>query len=251
MSVQIYFTCWNVLFGFATVTPRLPYATQTLLRMASDRPGDMMFWLTTCTWHTLQGAEHINPGSTRFVHFGKLEQWTLLTDRQPIMTISNNSPTSPDQTPMHPIEGWLPIIFFFGIMFVLYVILAMYVCIYKIARSNQLASPEDSEDAQSASSTNSETNDMQRLDSIAPPRTYKQVKMEMKLEGTGEHLARPDSFVTCVICLEAMRDSDTVRRLSCGHSFHSGCIASWYLTHHYTCPLCISRYIPVDLRTER
>ncbi|KAH8650686.1 hypothetical protein BGZ61DRAFT_375647 [Ilyonectria robusta] len=152
------------------------------------------------------------------------------------MTISNNSPTSPDQTPMHPIEGWLPIIFFFGIMFVLYAILAI---------------PEDSEDVQSASSTNSETNDMQRLDSIAPPRTYKQVKMEMKLEGTGEHLARPDSFVTCVICLEAMRDSDTVRRLSCRHSFHSGCIASWYLTHHYTCPLCISRYIPVDLRTER
>ncbi|KAH6950370.1 hypothetical protein BKA56DRAFT_648769 [Ilyonectria sp. MPI-CAGE-AT-0026] len=132
------------------------------------------------------------------------------------MTISNNSPTSPDnQTPMHPIEGWLPTIFFFGVMFVLYVILAI---------SNQLASPEDSEDAESSSSTNSETSDMQRLDSIAPPRTYKQVKMEMKLEGTGEHLALPDSFVTCVICLEAMRDSDTVRRLSL--RIHSSCTHS-------------------------
>lgn len=34
------------------------------------------------------------------------------------------------------------------------------------------------------------------LDSVAPPKTYKQVKMEMKLEGTGGHLAWPDSFVT-------------------------------------------------------
>ncbi|KAH6953675.1 hypothetical protein BKA56DRAFT_504588 [Ilyonectria sp. MPI-CAGE-AT-0026] len=112
-----------------------------------------------------------------------------------------------------------------------------------MARSNQLASPEDPEDTRSSSSTNSETSDLQRLDSVAPPRTYKQVKREMGLEDTGEHLAWPDSFATCVVCLEAMEDSDIVRRLSCGHVFHSGCIASWYLRHHYTCPVCMSCYI--------
>ncbi|WAO96938.1 Hypothetical protein NCS54_01463500 [Fusarium falciforme] len=110
------------------------------------------------------------------------------------MTISNNSSTSPDdQTPVRPIEGWLTTLILFGIMFVLFIMPA----IYKIARSNQLASPEDPEGAQSSSSINAETSDLQRLDSIAPQRTYKQMKMEIKLQqGTGGHLAWPDSLVT-------------------------------------------------------
>ncbi|KAH8662755.1 hypothetical protein BGZ61DRAFT_432304 [Ilyonectria robusta] len=162
------------------------------------------------------------------------------------MNISNNSSTNLDnQAPTQPIEGrlqWLATIVLFGVIFVVYVlILTMSNCL--IARSNYLASPEDPEDAQSSSSTNSETSNLQQLDSVAPPKTYKQVIMEMKLEGTGGHLAWPDSFVTCAICLEAMGDSDSVRRLSCGHGFHSDCIASWYLRHHYTCPLCMSCYI--------
>ncbi|EEU33394.1 uncharacterized protein NECHADRAFT_89522 [Fusarium vanettenii 77-13-4] len=123
------------------------------------------------------------------------------------MTISNTSPTSlDDQTPMRPIERWLFTLILFGVMCVFYIIPAI---------SNQLASPEDPEDAQSSSSINSETSDLKQLDSIAPPRTYKQVKKEAKLQGTEGYLAWSDSFVTCVICLEAMLDSDTVRRLSC------------------------------------
>ncbi|KAJ0127894.1 Uncharacterized protein HZ326_29005 [Fusarium oxysporum f. sp. albedinis] len=164
------------------------------------------------------------------------------------MVISNNSPTSSDdQTPVRPIEGWLSTLILFCIMFALYIIPAM----YKIARSNQLASPEDPEGAQSSSSINAETSDLQQLDSIAPQRTYKQVKMEIKLHDTGGHLAWPDSLVTCVICLEGMQDSDTVRLLSCGHSFHSDCIVSWYLRHHYTCPLCVSCYIPDATASSR
>ncbi|KAH7248412.1 hypothetical protein B0J15DRAFT_536992 [Fusarium solani] len=130
------------------------------------------------------------------------------------MTISNTSPTSlDDQTPMRPIERWLFTLILFGVMCVFYIIPAIYR--YKIARSNQLASPEDPEDVESSSSINSETSDLKQLDSIAPPRTYKQVKKDAKLQGIEGCLARSDSFITCVICLEAMLDSDTVRRLSC------------------------------------
>lgn len=40
-----------------------------------------------------------------------------------------------------------------------------------------------------------------------------------------------------------MKSDDMVRRLSCGHIFHSECIARWYLRKHYTCPLCMLRYM--------
>jgi hypothetical protein len=51
------------------------------------------------------------------------------------------------------------------------------------------------------------------------------------------------TILNSVICLEVIADSDIVRRLSCGHIFHSGCITLWYLRRHYACPLCVSRYM--------
>ncbi|KAJ0130368.1 hypothetical protein HZ326_26535 [Fusarium oxysporum f. sp. albedinis] len=152
-------------------------------------------------------------------------------------TLNNTPPSQDDQNPAHPFEGWLqwlPIIIIIVAFLILYILL--------VYDNNPLASSEDSE------------GDLQRLDSVAPPRTYKQVTTEMEIEGPGEHSAWPDALIICIICLEPMVDSDIVRRLPCGHTFHSGCITPWYLRQHYTCPLCVSRYMPSErahLRTGR
>lgn len=42
----------------------------------------------------------------------------------------------------------------------------------------------------------------------------------------------------CAVCLEDVRQGETVRRLpACGHLFHKDCIDMW-LHSHTTCPLC-------------
>ncbi|KAL6857715.1 hypothetical protein ACO1O0_005157 [Amphichorda felina] len=88
--------------------------------------------------------------------------------------------------------------------------------------------------------------DVEALDEVAPAKTYDQVKQETENNPTGDHLAWPDSFFECVICLDSLDGDDMVRRLSCGHIFHSDCISRWYLRKHYTCPLCMLRFIPDD-----
>ncbi|KAK7222972.1 hypothetical protein V2G26_010975 [Clonostachys chloroleuca] len=82
------------------------------------------------------------------------------------------------------------------------------------------------------------------LDKAAPERSYEEVIDDLQHTPAGEHLAWPDSFYECVVCLESMENGQLLRRLSCGHIFHSHCIIPWYLREHYYCPLCHSRYIP-------
>lgn len=44
----------------------------------------------------------------------------------------------------------------------------------------------------------------------------------------------------CTICLSALRgdDAGALRRLGCGHTFHSDCIMPHLTQHSATCPLC-------------
>ena len=54
----------------------------------------------------------------------------------------------------------------------------------------------------------------------------------------------------CCICLETIRDHDVLRRLPCGHAFHSACVDGWLLRRHEqpangddgvprrACPMC-------------
>uniref|UniRef100_A0ACD6A9N1 Uncharacterized protein n=1 Tax=Avena sativa TaxID=4498 RepID=A0ACD6A9N1_AVESA len=47
-----------------------------------------------------------------------------------------------------------------------------------------------------------------------------------------------DGEAECAVCLEALRDGETARRLPvCAHTFHVGCIDMW-LDSHATCPVC-------------
>ncbi|KAH7137697.1 hypothetical protein EDB81DRAFT_885988 [Dactylonectria macrodidyma] len=115
------------------------------------------------------------------------------------MNMSSNSSTNlGDQAPTQPIEGkvrWIAAIVFFVVTFVVYVLI-LTMSNYLIAGGNYLASPEDPENAESSSNTSFETSNLQQLDSVAPPKPYKQVMIEIQLQGAGGHLAWPDSFVT-------------------------------------------------------
>ncbi|KAJ9419758.1 hypothetical protein QL093DRAFT_2639486, partial [Fusarium oxysporum] len=160
------------------------------------------------------------------------------------MTIANMSQVpkiSPECIQSKELIQLLPIIMFFTCFYIFYAFLISYELKSRNTRQNQIPVQRDSVGDPPARSMNSEISNLQRLDLIAPPRTYKQVTSEMEIEGPGEHWAWPDALVICAICLETMTDSDTVRRLPCGHTFHSGCITPWYLGQHYTCPLCVSQ----------
>jgi len=52
----------------------------------------------------------------------------------------------------------------------------------------------------------------------------------------------------CTICLDELNPGDRVRRLPCGHIFHSTCIAKWLIERSAVCPLCkLDLYIePVE-----
>lgn len=43
----------------------------------------------------------------------------------------------------------------------------------------------------------------------------------------------------CAVCFEVLTEACPVRKLSCGHAFHHGCIAQWLL-RRAACPLCQS-----------
>ncbi|KAK2471204.1 hypothetical protein H9L39_17435, partial [Fusarium oxysporum f. sp. albedinis] len=40
------------------------------------------------------------------------------------------------------------------------------------------------------------------------------------------------------------KDTDMVRQLDCEHTFHSDCIAAWYLANQDTCPICAHNFVP-------
>ncbi|CAF1371629.1 unnamed protein product [Rotaria magnacalcarata] len=46
-----------------------------------------------------------------------------------------------------------------------------------------------------------------------------------------------NSESSCVICLDTIKDGDTVRELTCLHRFHQNCVDPWLINHRH-CPLC-------------
>lgn len=50
--------------------------------------------------------------------------------------------------------------------------------------------------------------------------------------------AEQHTSTQCCICLDDFRSSDLVRKIPCGHSFHSLCLLRW-LQQHDRCPLCM------------
>lgn len=47
----------------------------------------------------------------------------------------------------------------------------------------------------------------------------------------------PESDTICPICLDDMETKDEVESTSCGHSYHSRCLQTWF-SYNSHCPLC-------------
>ncbi|CAG9970374.1 unnamed protein product [Clonostachys byssicola] len=112
---------------------------------------------------------------------------------------------------------------------------------------------DDIESTASASSTDSSASQkafLEILDREAPAKEFAQVKKEAKQRKPSDQPVWPESYYawvanisTSAICLDPLKTEQCVRRLCCGHVFHSSCIVPWYLRKHYLCPLCTLPYI--------
>lgn len=47
---------------------------------------------------------------------------------------------------------------------------------------------------------------------------------------------------SCAICIDTLEDDDDVRGLTCGHTFHAGCVDPWLTSRRACCPLCKADY---------
>jgi len=80
-----------------------------------------------------------------------------------------------------------------------------------------------------------------RDDLIAGPRPQGAVLQPDELERvtTLRRMKKAETLEdVCAVCQEACIEGDEVRKLPCGHEFHSDCIDKWLLTRKDACPMC-------------
>jgi len=79
------------------------------------------------------------------------------------------------------------------------------------------------------------------------PRTRSMPECELDALAPRErYCLREMGDVTCTVCLDEYthRTCRYVRRLSCGHTFCSGCIVKWVSRHSASCPTCRKDLVP-------
>ncbi|KAJ9419695.1 hypothetical protein QL093DRAFT_2371756 [Fusarium oxysporum] len=157
--------------------------------------------------------------------------------------ISNTTPAYPNsdnQNSNHTLLGWLPVIMTMSLLIAVVLFLMCIPRLYGLVRYGRTAGTEGSSSSRGPASTESASTkdrDLPHLDAIAPPKTSKEMRRELTDEA---HVswAMLSSDTICAICLEGIQDTDMVRHLACEPTFHSDCIATWYLAKHDTCPIC-------------
>ncbi|XMA11515.1 hypothetical protein WAI453_004306 [Rhynchosporium graminicola] len=79
-----------------------------------------------------------------------------------------------------------------------------------------------------------------------PPRSLLHCKDGLN---TG-HMPSEWDVAICAICLDVVRDYDTIYKLKCSHVFHFGCAKAWYDREAgRTCPICRRTRLSVDDNT--
>uniref|UniRef100_A0A8H7N1T6 RING-type domain-containing protein n=1 Tax=Bionectria ochroleuca TaxID=29856 RepID=A0A8H7N1T6_BIOOC len=156
---------------------------------------------------------------------------------------ANSSSNSGDQQGNNGSStGLLPIFIIAGV-----IVLLLLVC-FLCAITRCPADCVESDDVESTAGVASADlkPSLETLDREAPAKDFAQVKEEAKQRKPGDQPAWPESYYACAICLDPLKAEQRVRRLCCGHVFHSSCIVPWYLRKHYFCPLCTLPYIPEE-----
>lgn len=54
----------------------------------------------------------------------------------------------------------------------------------------------------------------------------------------------------CTICLETLKKGDEVKKLPCGHVFHSACVTPWLMKKRAVCPVCRQGIFEDDMLVE-
>lgn len=75
---------------------------------------------------------------------------------------------------------------------------------------------------------------IEELDRLAPKFQYITIEKPKPVATNGDITIIVDDL--CAVCIDEIKDS--VRKLPCGHIFHSQCIEQWLTTHHASCPMC-------------
>ncbi|CAH0057668.1 unnamed protein product [Clonostachys solani] len=155
------------------------------------------------------------------------------------LSAANSSSDSRDHSNSTPKEI-LPVFIIGGV-----IVFLLLVCfLFAITRCpTECDDIESTISASSAASSASQKPALERLDREAPAKDFAQVKEEAKHRKPGDQPVWPDSYYACAICLDPLKAKQSVRRLRCGHVFHSSCIVPWYLRKHHFCPLCTLPYI--------
>ncbi|UZP45230.1 hypothetical protein NXS19_013042 [Fusarium pseudograminearum] len=129
-----------------------------------------------------------------------------------------------------------------GVAFFLLLFLHKFDTLFKLQGSAFVNNTGTSEDSTSPQSTIAAAGNLLELDVIIPPKLCKELRLEL-LKNAHPLWAELDSNMACAVCLERLVDTDMVRQLPCGHTFHSGCIAAWYLAGHNSCPVCTCDFV--------
>mmetsp|Transcript_35646 Transcript_35646/g.91917 ORF Transcript_35646/g.91917 Transcript_35646/m.91917 type:complete len:343 (+) Transcript_35646:74-1102(+) len=73
---------------------------------------------------------------------------------------------------------------------------------------------------------------------VAPKGACEELIARLPLEQHPYEQLLPEGQCSCAVCLSDFEGGETLRRLPCGHKFHSACIDKW-LRRNKVCPLCL------------
>ncbi|KAH7112503.1 hypothetical protein B0J11DRAFT_498103 [Dendryphion nanum] len=79
---------------------------------------------------------------------------------------------------------------------------------------------------------------LKQLDGVLPSVIFQIWHGNSQINQANQLLDDSQDDRICVICLELIKEHDSVRALECQHIYHTPCFDRWYIGFHDFCPLC-------------